>query len=93
MNSFDIIKTVRISEKGAFQAERFNQYTIVADTRANKVEIRKAIEELFKVKVVAINTLNVAGKVRRKRTKHEGREAHWKKAIVTLKDGNKINLT
>ena len=75
------------------QAEKFNQYTVVANPRANKIEIRKALEELFKVKVVAINTSNVTGKARRKRTKHEGREAHWKKAIITLKKGDKINLT
>ncbi len=93
MNSFDIIKTVRISEKGAMQAERFNQYTVVADPRANKIEIRKAVEELFKVKVVAVNTSNVRGKDRRKNTKHAGRDAHWKKAVITLKDGDKINLT
>ena len=93
MNSFDIIKTVRISEKAALQSERFNQYTVVADPHANKIQIRKAIEELFKVKVLAVNTSNVIGKARRKRTKHEGREANWKKAIVTIKKGERINLT
>lgn len=93
MNSFDIIKTVRISEKGAMQTERYNQYTVVADRRANKIEIRKAIEELFKVKVVRVNTSNVRGKARRQSTKHAGREANWKKAIITLKKGEKINLT
>ena len=93
MNSFDIIKTVRISEKGAMQAEKFNQYTVVADRRANKIEIRKAVEELFRVKVIAVNTSNVRGKARRQSTKHAGRSEHWKKAIITLKDGDKINLT
>lgn len=93
MNSFDIIKTVRISEKGAMKAEKFNQYTVVADRRANKIEIRKAVEELFKVKVVAVNTSNVRGKARRQSTKHAGRDANWKKAIITLKEGEKINLT
>lgn len=93
MNSFDIIKTVRISEKGAMQSERFNQYTVVADRRANKIEIRKAVEELFKVKVVRVNTSNVRGKARRQSTKHAGRDVNWKKATVTLKKGEKINLT
>ena len=93
MNSFDIIKTVRISEKGAMQADKYNQYTVVADRRANKIEIRKAVEELFKVKVVRVNTSNVRGKARRQSTKHAGREANWKKAVVTLKKGEKINLT
>jgi large subunit ribosomal protein L23 len=93
MNCFDIIKTVRISEKGAMQSERHNQYTVVADRTADKVQIRRAVEELFKVKVVRVNTLNVTGRERRKNTKHAGREEHWKKAIVTLKQGQKINLT
>ena len=93
MNCFDIIKTVRISEKGAMQAERYNQYTVVADPRADKQQIREAVEELFKVKVIQVNTSNVTGKERRKSTKHSGREEHWKKAIVTLKQGDKINLT
>lgn len=93
MNSFDVIKTVRLTEKGTTQGERHNQYTVVADRRANKIEIRKAVEELFKVKVLAVNTSNVAGKQRRRRTIHAGRDAHWKKAIVTLKQGDRINLT
>lgn len=75
------------------QSEKFNQYTVVADRRANKIEIRKAIEELFKVKVAGVNTLNVRGKARRQNTKHAGRDVNWKKAIVSLKEGEKINLT
>jgi large subunit ribosomal protein L23 len=93
MNSFDVIKTVRLTEKGTRQAEKYNQYTVVADRRATKIQIRKAVEELFKVKVTACNTLNVRGKLRRQRTKQEGRTSDWKKAIVTLKDGDKIQLT
>ena len=93
MNSFDVIKTVRLTEKGTTQAERFNQYTVVADRNANKLQIRRAVEELFKVKVVAVNTSNVAGKARRKRTHQQGRTNDWKKAIVTLKEGDKIQLT
>jgi len=93
MNSYDVIKTVRLTEKGTTQAEHHNQYTVVADRRANKIQIRKAVEELFKVKVVAVNTSNVAGKLRRQRTVHAGRDPHWKKALVTLKQGDRINLT
>ncbi len=93
MNSFDIIKTVRLTEKGTKQAERFNQYTVVADPRANKIQIRSAVQELFKVKVVKINTLNVRGKARRQRTAQAGKASNWKKAIVTLKEGDKIVLT
>ena len=67
MNSFEIIKTVRLTEKGTRQSEKLNQYTVVADPRANKSEIRHAVQELFKVKVLRVNTLNVRGKARRKR--------------------------
>jgi len=93
MNSFEIIKTVRLTEKGTRQGEKFNQYTVVADRRASKPQIRQAVQELFKVKVTKVNTLNVRGKLRRQRTAAEGRTMNWKKAIVTLKDGDKIVLT
>jgi large subunit ribosomal protein L23 len=93
MNSFDIVKTVRLTEKGTRQGEKYNQYTVVADPRANKMQIRNAVQELFKVKVTKVNTLNVRGKLRRQRTKQAGRSANWKKAIVTLKEGQKIVLT
>ena len=93
MNTFEIIKTVRLTEKGTRQGENYNQYTVVADPRANKTEIRKAVQDLFKVKVVKVNTLNVRGKLRRQRTKQAGRTSNWKKAIVTLKEGDKIVLT
>ena len=93
MNSFEIIKTVRLTEKGTRQGEKYNQYTVVADPRANKFQIRTAVQELFKVKVVRVNTLNVHGKFRRQRTKQAGQSNDWKKAIVTLKEGDKIVLT
>ena len=93
MNAFDIVKTVRLTEKGTRQGEKFNQYTVVADPRATKPQIRSAVQELFKVKVIKINTLNVRGKARRQRTAQAGKTMDWKKAIVTLKDGDKIVLT
>jgi large subunit ribosomal protein L23 len=93
MNSFDIVKTVRLTEKGTRQGEKFNQYTVVADRRATKPQIRAAVQELFKVKVVSVNTLNVRGKARRQRTSQAGKAPDWKKAIVTLKEGDKISLT
>lgn len=93
MNAFDIVKTVRLTEKGTRQGEKLNQYTIVADRRATKPQIRHAVQELFKVKVTKVNTLNVRGKARRKRTAQAGATMAWKKAIVTLKDGDKITLT
>jgi large subunit ribosomal protein L23 len=93
MNAFEVIKTVRLTEKGTRQGEKYNQYTVVADRRANKTEIRQAVQELFKVKVTKVNTLNVRGKFRRQRTSQAGQAPSWKKAIVTLKDGDKIVLT
>ena len=92
MTSFDIIKTVRITEKGTLQSERHNQYTVVADRRANAIEIKKAVEDLFKVKVLRVNTMNVLGKQRRQSTKAAGKTSDWKKAIITLKEGEKIEL-
>jgi large subunit ribosomal protein L23 len=120
MNVFNIIKTVRLTEKGSRQATQtvrahardkagkaivddkgkpkiverpLNQYTIMADRMATKPQIRQAVQELFKVKVLAVNTLNVRGKSRRQRTSQAGKAMDWKKAIVTLKDGDKISLT
>jgi len=93
MNTFEIIKTVRLTEKGTRQGEKYNQYTVVADPHANKTQIRQAVQELFKVKVTKVNTLNVRGKARRQRTPQAGWTPGWKKAIVTLKEGDKIVLT
>ena len=75
MNSFEIIKTVRLTEKGTRQGDKYNQYTVVADRRANKLQIRQAVQELFKVKVIRVNTLNVRGKFLRQRTKQNFRLA------------------
>ena len=92
MNAFDIIKTIRITEKGTLQTEKYNQYTVVTDRRANAGSIKRAVEMLFKVKVVRVNTQNVQGKARRQGTKAAGRTSDWKKAIVTLKKGDRIEL-
>lgn len=93
MTAFEIIKTVRLTEKGTRQSEKYNQYTVVADRRANKFQIKQAVEELFKVKVLRVNTMNVRGKLRRQRTHQAGKSPDWKKALVTLKEGDKIILT
>jgi large subunit ribosomal protein L23 len=93
MNAFDVIKTVRVTEKGTEQRLTANQYTVVADRRATKVQIRQAVQELFKVHVLRVNTMNVTGKDRRQRTKQAGKAPDWKKALVTLRKGEKIVLT
>ena len=93
MNAFEVVRTVRLTEKGTRQGEKYNQYTVVADRRATKPQIRQAVQDLFKVKVVSVNTMNVRGKLRRQRTTQAGKASDWKKAIVTLKEGDKIVLT
>lgn len=93
MTIYDVVKTVRLTEKGTLLSSKFNQYTIVADRRASKVQIRQAVEQLFNVSVVKVNTQNIRGKARRQNTAAAGRDQNWKKAIVTLKDGDKIQLT
>ena len=91
-NPYDIIRRVRLTEKGSALLEKDNSYVFAVEPRANKVEIRHAIERIFKVKVQRVNTMNCGGKARRARTKQAGRTSDWKKAIVTLKKGDKIDL-
>ena len=92
MNNFDIIKTVRVTEKATRLSDNSNQYTLVVDRRANALQIRHAVEDLFKVKVIKVNTMNVRGKMRRQKTKAEGQTSDCKKAVVTLKKDDKITL-
>ena len=87
-----IIKVLRVTEKGTVQSEKNNQYTLAVDSRANKIEILQAVEKLFKVTVLRVNTLNVKGKYKRLRGSQYGQRSDWKKAIVTLKEGDKIEL-
>jgi len=91
-NPFSIIQKVRLTEKGSALQEKHNRYVFVVKPDANKIEIRRAVEKLFNVKVVGVNTMNCSGKMRRKQTKQRGRTSNWKKAVVTLKEGDKIDL-
>jgi len=88
----DIIESIRLTEKGTLLSEKQNQYIFRVKPHANKLQIKRAIEQLFGKKVIAVNTCNYAGKKKRERTAHIGRKAHWKKAIVTLKEGDRIDL-
>ena len=93
MNStYDIVQTVCLTEKATLLSETLNKYVFRVDPRANKTQIKNAIERLFKKTVVGVNTCNYTGKKKRERTAAYGRKAHWKKAIVTLKAGDKITL-
>jgi large subunit ribosomal protein L23 len=90
---YTVVKTVRVTEKGTAQSEKLNKYQLVVEKHANKLDVKHAVEQLFKVKVVSVNTLRVRGKARRERTVQFGRTPSWKKAVVTLKAGDKIELT
>ncbi|PYJ40921.1 MAG: 50S ribosomal protein L23 [Verrucomicrobia bacterium] len=89
---FDIIQTASLTEKSSLLGEKLNKYVFRVSPRANKIQIKQAVERLFQKKVVDVNTCNYAGKRKRERRADFGRKAHWKKAIVTLKEGEKIDL-
>ncbi len=86
----DIIIAPVITEKAAFQTEN-NVYTFKVAPTANKIEIKKAVEEAFGVKVVSVNTLNTKSKAKRV-GKYTGKTKIYKKAFVTLAEGEKIDL-
>lgn len=88
---YDIIKTPLITEKSTILKEKENKYVFLVDSRANKNEIKKAVEEIFKVKVLTVNTSYVRGKKKRM-GRHSGKTPDKKRAILTLKEGNKIEL-
>ncbi len=89
---YDFIQTVRLTEKATLLAEKENKYVFRVSPSANKIQIKAAIEHLFGKKVLSVNTANYAGKKKRERRADYGRKPHWKKAIVTLKKGDKIEL-
>ncbi|MBN1525984.1 MAG: 50S ribosomal protein L23 [Candidatus Omnitrophica bacterium] len=89
-NPCDVVKGLLRTEKGG-RLMTLNQYLFWVDMKSNKIEIRKAVEEIYKVKVKSVNTSMVRGKMRRIRYK-EGKTSDWKKAIVTLQAGNKIDV-
>lgn len=89
---FHIIRTARITEKATSLGEKHNQYVFEVDQKATKQEIREAITEIFKKTVIRVNTLRIKGKPKRSRIGKPGRQVHWKKAIVTLKEGEKLDL-
>ena len=86
----DIVKGLLRTEKGADMME-LGKYLFWVDKKSNKVEIRSAVENIYKVKVAAVNTINVKGKPKRVRYTM-GMTSGWKKAVVTLKEGNKIDV-
>ena len=86
----EIIKAVLQSEKGLALQEKQNRYSLRVDRAANKAEIKKAVEDFFNVTVLSVNTQNYAGKKRMLRNRRVVQASDWKRAIVTLKAGERI---
>jgi len=89
MDTYGVIKQPRVTEKSTLLKDGFNQISFQVDKRANKIEIRKAVEAIFKAKVLSVQTMNFEGKKRRV-GRSAGKRADWKKAIVKLAPGQKI---
>lgn len=90
---YHIVKYPLITEKSTILREEKGQYTFRVDKRANKIEIKNAIEAIFPgVEVVAVNTLNVRGKPKRLRSSGRKRKPDWKKAIITLSPEDTIDI-
>ena len=87
----EVIRRPVITEKSSFQADFYNQYTFVVDRYSDKLTIKASIEYLFDVKVTKVNTCHLPKKKKRV-GKYLGWKSHYKKAIVTLSEGDTINL-
>lgn len=89
-----ILQKPILTEKASALTEKANRFSFKVDHKANKLQIKKAIEEMYDVTIVALNTMVVVGKLKSRNTKGgivSGRAAKYKKAIVTLKDGDTID--
>jgi len=91
MIQYDIIKRPLITEKTSIQKESFNQLSFEVERWANRIEIKRAIEKIFNVKVASVKTLQVKGKSKQ-RGRIVGKRKDWKKAIVTLLPGERIDF-
>lgn len=91
MDPYQIVKRPLITEKGMRSNEEHNTVVFQVDKRANKLQVKHAVETLFQVKVLRVNTLNLEGKKKRVRMR-EGKRPDWKKAYVTLREGDTITF-
>jgi len=91
MNPYDVIQKLLRTEKGTAMT-LYNKYLFRVSLKANKILVQKAVEEIYKVKVKNVRTAVFQGKLKKVRFQ-EGRTPSWKKAIVTLKEGHKIDIT
>ena len=88
---YSILRRPHITEKSAYAGSLANSIVFEVDRRANKSQIKKAVEKVFDVKVKSVRTINLIGKIRRFKNR-SGRQSSWKKAYVTLAEGSSIDL-
>ena len=90
--AYEVLKTIRLTEKSNKQSSEFGQYTFEVYPDSTKQHVRSAVESTFKVSVKRVNIINVKGKPKRARNGRPTTRSDYKKAIVTLKQGDKIEL-
>lgn len=88
---YSVLRRPLITEKSNLMKEELNQIAFEVDRRANKIEIKEAVKKLFNVNVIKVRTFTMLGK-RKRVGRTEGRTSSWKKAIVTLKEGDRIDF-
>jgi large subunit ribosomal protein L23 len=91
INYYDMIIRPVVTEKTTEQKERDNQITFEVNPKTNRIEVKRAIENIFNVKVETVRTMNIKGKVKR-RGRVIGKRKNWKKAIVTLMPDQRIDF-
>jgi large subunit ribosomal protein L23 len=91
MDPRQVLRRPLLTEKATIRREVGDEYAFEVDVRANKIQIKNTIEQLFDVKVTKVRTISVQGKVKRMGA-HEGKRSDWKKALVTLAKGSTIEL-
>ncbi len=89
--SYEVLLSPLLTEKGTLLKEKDNKVLFKVARDANKIEIKKAVEEIFKVKVNRVTTINCKGKKKRL-GRYEGKRPDWKKAVVVLKEGEKLDF-
>ena len=93
MNPYEVIIRPIDTEKTRYQASELGQYTFEVDRRANKIEVKRAVESIFDVAVVAVNVVNMPAKASRRRGRRRiVRRSSWKKAVVTLAEGQRLDV-
>ncbi len=90
---YEIIDRILLTEKGTRLTDEENKYVFQVKKVASKQDVKRSVEKLFGVHVTKVNTMNRKGKKKRERTVNFGHTADWKRAVVTLADGETIDLT